>query len=390
MRVLAACSLGGSGHLNPLVPFLAAARAGGHETLVTGPPALRDLVAATGFPFTPGGEPPESVIAPIRERLPVAPPLEASILGNRELFGRLATEAMLPSMRALVADWRPDLVLREPCEYASAVVALEHDIARAQVAISVAEAEDGAIAVAAPALEPHGAAVVDDLRAMPYLTRFPRALDPSPFPATVRYRESQPAPPAGGLPAWWSGSDAPLVYVTFGTVLAHMTIAADIFRTALAAVAALDARVLFTVGRRFDPAGLGAVPDHVHVEQWVDQADVLGAADLVVCHGGSGTVFGALAAGVPIIAVPLFADQFENGRRVAAAGAGTVVTSLHDGDGDGARRLIALDDAPRIRAAIDDVLAAPSYLESARAIAAEMTATPDAATVLHRLLGAIS
>ena len=87
MRVLAACSLGGNGHLNPLLPLLAAARRRGDETLVVGPPALRDLVGRAGYAFRAGGEPSEAQVAPIRERLPVAPAREASLLGNRDLFG---------------------------------------------------------------------------------------------------------------------------------------------------------------------------------------------------------------------------------------------------------------------------------------------------------------
>ena len=46
---------------------------------------------------------------------------------------------------------------------------------------------------------------------------------------------------------------------------------------------------------------------------------------VVVGHGGSGTTFGALAAGVPVVIVPLFADQFANAERVAEAGAALVV-----------------------------------------------------------------
>ena len=135
MRLLAACSLGGAGHLNPLLPFLAAAQRQGDETLVVGPPALREMVELAGYPFRPGGEPPESAVAPIRERLPVAPRREASILGNRDLFGWLATKAMLPGVERTCAEWSPDLLLREPCEYASAIVARRQGIPTAQVAI---------------------------------------------------------------------------------------------------------------------------------------------------------------------------------------------------------------------------------------------------------------
>ena len=99
--------------------------------------------------------------------------LEASVLGNRELFGRLATTAMLPHMERTFADWSPDVVLRDPCEYASAVVAGRLGIPTAQIAISVAEGEAASIGVAAPALEEHRAGLVEELWASPYLTRFP-------------------------------------------------------------------------------------------------------------------------------------------------------------------------------------------------------------------------
>ena len=90
----------------------------------------------------------------------------------------------------------------------------------------------------------------------------------------------------------------------------------------LAAAAELPARVLLTVGRDADIDALGPAPPNLRVEAWVPQADVLGHADLVVSHGGSGTTLGALAAGLPLVVVPLFADQPDNARRVAAVGAG--------------------------------------------------------------------
>lgn len=61
VRVLGAVSLGGAGHLNPLVPFLQAARRAGDEVLVVGPPAMADLVAASSFPFVSGRSPTRSM-----------------------------------------------------------------------------------------------------------------------------------------------------------------------------------------------------------------------------------------------------------------------------------------------------------------------------------------
>lgn len=51
-------------------------------------------------------------------------------------------------------------------------------------------------------------------------------------------------------------------------------------------------------------------------------AALLPGVDLVVTAGGTGTVLGTLAAGLPVVVVPHVADQWLNADRVAAAGVG--------------------------------------------------------------------
>jgi hypothetical protein len=339
------------------------------------------MVERTGHRFVAGAEPAEAVIRPIRERLPVAPPAEASMLANRDLFGHLATEAMLPRMERAIAEWAPDMVLREPCEYASAIVAADRGMRVAQIAISLADVEAGSIARAAPALEAQRSGLVAALQAAPYVTSFPQRLDPSGFADTIRYREPT-STNHGSLPGWWRDSEQPLVYLTFGTVLGHMSIALSVYRAALRAVGSLPVRVLLTVGHQFDRSQLDP-PPNVHVERWVDQDHVFDQADLVVCHGGSGTTFGAVANGLPLVMVPLFADQFENAQRVAEAGLGVCVES--DSNDDGGRRPIGDVDAARIEAAIAQVLAERSFRAKAQSLAEELQATPDVEEVLTAL-----
>lgn len=383
VRVLGVCSLGGAGHLRPLSALLAAAVELGHDVAVVAPPNMREMVAEAGFEWIGGGEPPEDEIGPIRELLPVLPAAEASELGERELFGRIATAAMLPALRPVCATWRPDLILRDPCEHAATVVAVELDLPVAQVAISVAAGEWRAIDRSAPSVATFAPLAPARNRSMPYVSRFPAALDPSPFPTTLRYHVPT-RPPAGRLPDWWHGSTAPLVYVSFGTVLGFMSIAADVFRVAVDAVADLDARVLLTVGRTFDLSALGPVPEHVHVEPWVDHETAVAEAALVLSHGGSGTVYATLAAGVPMVNVPVFADQFTNAEVVAAAGAGLAV--VRPAPANGRRDIVGRDQVGAIRDAVRRVLADATFAERAAVIGREMAATPTAADVLATLL----
>jgi UDP:flavonoid glycosyltransferase YjiC (YdhE family) len=381
VRVLLS-STAGAGHFNPLVPVLEALDRRNDDVLIVVPPELAATVRATGHAFRVGADPPKDELAPLRARVATLPRAKASVIVEREIFGRLCTAAMLPTVDEACREWRPDLVLHETCEYASVIAAERYGVFHAQVAISAAVAEAGAQGLAAPALEPYGDALSDRLRASPYLTRFPTSMDPTPFPHTIRYRDGTKGESAP-LPDWWAGSELPLVYVTFGSLTGGGPLATATYRVALQAVANLDVRVLFTVGRAFDPRRLGPVSANVHIEAWVPQERILPHAALVVCHGGSGTTFGALAAGVPIVFTPLFADQPANARRVTDAGAGLIVGP--NADSMGATVALGPSDVAPLRAAIESILVNPSFAKAARRLGDEMRGFPTIDDVLARL-----
>jgi len=135
--------------------------------------------------------------------------------------------------------------------------------------------------------------------------------------------------------------------------------------------------VLLTVGDAGDPAALGPVPPNVHVESWWPQDEVMSRCSAMVGHGGVGTTMSGLRAGVPMVVVPLFADQPYNARRVAAIGAGIVLEggpAALDGLGDAVRRVLAdhsyRADAGRIAEEIGRLppaSAAVSWLEAGTA-----------------------
>jgi UDP:flavonoid glycosyltransferase YjiC (YdhE family) len=66
--------------------------------------------------------------------------------------------------------------------------------------------------------------------------------------------------------------------------------------------------VLLIVGTEVDPADLGPVPANVHVERWVPQSTGMAHTAAMVGHGGSGSTPAAMAAGMPLAVVPLFAE----------------------------------------------------------------------------------
>jgi UDP:flavonoid glycosyltransferase YjiC (YdhE family) len=376
----------GAGHFNPLVPFARAFERAGHDVLVAGPPDLAAPVEAAGFGFWQFDAPPEDELGQVWGRVPEMSPDEANATVVGQIFGRLNTTAALPRLRAAFEEWRPDVVLRDPNEYGSALAAELHGVTHARVAISLSSSEEVALGLAAgevdeirraAGLEPDPEAEV--LRGSPWLSVFPRTLDEGSQPDTHRFRDPAWDEPPGELPAWWPGrEDEPLVYVTFGSVAGSFPQALPVYGGALAAVAELPARVLLTVGRELDLDALPPAPDNVRVERWVPQQDVLAHAAAAVVHGGSGSTLGAVAAGVPLVVVPLFADQPENARRVAEVGAGLAVEPNREDPGA---------TVGALRDALGAVLSGPSYGERARALATELAGEPPVDEAVAMLAG---
>jgi MGT family glycosyltransferase len=94
-----------------------------------------------------------------------------------------------------------------------------------------------------------------------------------------------------------------------------------LLRVALEALADEPVRVLATTNRH-RPEEPVEVPANAVMVPWMRYSQAFPAADAVICHGGHGTVAGALAAGAPVLVWPAVGDQGENGARVAWSGAG--------------------------------------------------------------------
>jgi UDP:flavonoid glycosyltransferase YjiC (YdhE family) len=136
------------------------------------------------------------------------------------------------------------------------------------------------------------------------------------------------------------GGDAPLVYVTMGTIFHD----AGLLRAVLGALSRHEVRVLVTVGPKADLGPLGPQPANVVVERFVPQQQVLPHAALVVSHGGSGTVLATISHGLPQLCLPQGADQFLNAAAIAAAGAGLSLApdrATTEAIGDAVERLLA-------------------------------------------------
>lgn len=137
-----------------------------------------------------------------------------------------------------------------------------------------------------------------------------------------------------------------------------------LLRAALAGLADLPVRVLATWNRR-PPASPLDVPANARLVEWLSYARTMPACDLVVCHGGHGTVARALASGCAVVAVPAGGDMNENAARVEWAGVGVRLP----------RRLCG---ARGLALAVGRALARPELGERARELQAWATANDGA------------
>jgi UDP:flavonoid glycosyltransferase YjiC (YdhE family) len=365
VRVLAATTRG-AGHFGPLVPVARACIAAGHEVVVAAPGQTVALVERAGLEAWPLDDPPQDELDAVFAPVPSLPFDEQNEVVLREVFGRVHAGAHLPRMRAALEELEPDVVLREQQEYASAVAAEEAGVPHARVAVSIAMGEEWPRAIAVGGLEAV-AAVEPAIAASPYISSVPPTFEHPDLPGPRWIQRHRP-PPAETAPAalpagWWPEDSRPLVYVSFGSVAPTFGFFGMLLESVIAQLASLDVRVLVTVGEALDPASLPDAPPGVRIEGWVPQADVLPHASAFLTHGGFGSTLGGLLAGVPLVVLPLFADQPYNAERVAAVHAGIALE-------------LGAEGLPRVGHAVNDVLADPSYAEFARALAAEAADQP--------------
>lgn len=146
------------------------------------------------------------------------------------------------------------------------------------------------------------------------------------FPQLEYPRPPDPATHAVG-PLLWEPAfgevelppgDDPLVLVAPST---SQDPGQTLLRVAMAGLADLPVRILGTWNRREPPEPI-PVPANARMVEWVSYARTMPRCDVVVCHGGHGTVVRALASGCAVVAVPAAGDMNENAARVDWAGVG--------------------------------------------------------------------
>ncbi|MEQ1884177.1 MAG: glycosyltransferase [Bryobacteraceae bacterium] len=176
------------------------------------------------------------------------------------------------------------------------------------------------------------------------------------FPSTNLPEKIVYAGPELGDPEWtepwqspWSATDQrPLVLVGFSTTYQNQ---ADSLRKVMDALGGLDVRAVVTTGPSMNP---GEFPDkpNVHLCESAPHSQLMKDASAVITHAGHGTVIRALAAGAPLLCMPMGRDQNDNAARVVGHGVGL--------------RLDPKAKVEEIRQSVRELLDSPRYRVRAR------------------------
>jgi len=146
-------------------------------------------------------------------------------------------------------------------------------------------------------------------------------------PNTFRYIGPILWEPNVAAPKWLAAVDEtkPIIYFTMGsTGFAHY------YEALKHAFGGTDYQVLITTGGSADA---GVLPANFHVAELAPALAIIEKSDLVICHGGNGTIYQALSRGVPVLGIPTFHDQDFNMQRVEDLGVGK---ALYPGELNGA------------------------------------------------------
>jgi len=294
-----------------MVPVAQTLEAAGHDVAFATEQRFCERVNRAGFRAFPAGIGPGKVLERTLALPDVAGPEETSRFGA-QMFAAVAAPAKVPDLVGAIDHWRPDLVVHDVTDFAGPVAAGVAGVADVAHSLGPMFPYD-LFRVAAELLE----VLWQDWRVTPgpvggvfgaaYLDICPPSLQsPDIREVDVPVHPVRPVPfdaVAGEtLPPWVERlAPQPTVYVTLGTLDND---APGVIEAAVEGLRDEPLNLVVTVGPTRGPEELGRQPPNVHVERYVPQSLLLPHCDVAVTHGGSGTVLGALAHGLPLLLLP--------------------------------------------------------------------------------------
>ncbi|HUF02480.1 MAG TPA: nucleotide disphospho-sugar-binding domain-containing protein [Gaiellaceae bacterium] len=203
------------------------------------------------------------------------------------------------------------------------------------------------------------------------------------YPAALDYERSRPLAPTwhrletcvrrssdeAGLPDWIASGEGALVYTSLGSLGSADV---DLMRRLVDVLSRAPHRFVVSKGPQHAEYELA---ENMWGDELLPQPAILPLVDAVITHAGNNTTTECMHFGKPMVALPLFWDQYDNAQRVDETGFGIRLPTYTFGD----RQLLG---------ALDRLLADRALAERMAGIAAGVQAAPGtvkAADLIERL-----
>lgn len=366
----------GFGHFHPLVPLARALQQAGHAVAFAAAAAFQPVIAGNGLRGFVAGADWEALGSTVEDMQKRQAAAGSDMAARRSFMAKMFIEQfgqrMLPDLIKIGGEFAPDLIVRDSVEFAGCVAAEKLGIPHVSIQVGAGHPAGMRTPEFAGHLDALRATValpadpsVDMLYRYLHLIFAPAAYFAElPLPATAHCFAPELFDQSGSeaLPAWVATlGTRPLVYATLGTVFNKVF---HPFAAITKGLADAPVELAVTVGRDLDPQALGPQPPHVHIERYIPQTLLFPHCAAAILHGGYNSVVSALCHGLPLVIVPLAADQPMNAERCQKLGVAQVIQPSEL-------------SPERIRAAVDTILAEPSYRQNAQRFQAAAQQLPD-------------
>ncbi|HET9444556.1 MAG TPA: glycosyltransferase, partial [Acidimicrobiales bacterium] len=347
----------------------------GHEVAFATAGDYCPHIDKAGFAAFPAGMTLPDQMAEARRRYPEQDALSAMERFENfvpRMLAGVAAPARAADLAVVVREWEPDILVHDETEFAGPVVAEAAGIPYADQSVGIlrplAMLRRAGEALA-PLCRDHGVELgpFGGLFRWLYLDVAPPSLQSAEIDGVavahpVQNAIVEPGTEGDTLPPWVRElpADRPVVYVSLGTVFNAKAL--GVFSAVIEALRDEPVTAILTIGTDNDPAQLGPVPEHIHVERFIPQSLLLPFCDVVVNQGGT-AILATLAHGLPLLILPQGANQFHNAAACLAAGVG--------------RRLLPGEvDADAVRREVRQLLDDPGLRQAAQRVAGELAAMP--------------
>lgn len=364
-----------TGHLNPLAGLGYELSRRGHEVAFFHLPEFEDDARDRGLHFVPFGVPLKPKAKTQAREMARLEGLEAMICALK--ITRILGQSTLQDAGPVVREWKPDLLVIDQLDYAGSTLAQLLGLPFVTAAVTLLKQDEEGIpgfdgqpyraAEAKPRPAPLVGFLEDldrarkagGLSGFSYQTlwstlaqisqqppefEFPRKALPDCFHFTGPFAADRSAAPRPHAEfPWHRLDDRPLIYVSLGTV----TSAPSLLETIVKATRDLEVQLVVAAKE-----ALTLPPSDVVQVGSAPQLEVLSRARVMITHAGMNSTLEALAAGVPMLALPMSHDQPGIACRIVWSGTGLALQPEQR-------------QAYHLRTALRELLNKPTYRESA-------------------------